>query len=168
MKPVKILSGSILLSVFLFYTSGVFCFYHLQGQAIKKEHTTQKLKEKNKEELTILHLALKDISWVEEHEFYFDSKLYDLVSFTRSGDSLTCVVYHDEKEQKLKEKYNVFAQSDENEKKGNHNQFKSYPKFQAAQVYLLHFLTNSVHTYPVIQKKLNPVYIGLISPPPES
>lgn len=150
-----------------FYTAGMYCFYHLRQASIQKAHIAEKLAEKEEEELTELRMLMTEISWVDEHEFYFDGKLYDIVSAEQTGDSLFCVAYHDAEEQMLKEKYTGWMGDDEDKREQEHHSFKFFPKFFASDTFVFH--QTSEKKYPLLyQSKYRTLVYSLVtSPPPE-
>lgn len=51
------------------------------------------------ENLAFKRMSLHDVTWNGEHEIWHQGKLYDIEDEIISGDSLSCFVYEDEKEE---------------------------------------------------------------------
>lgn len=153
--------------MFLYYTAGMYCFYHVREIAIKKAHIAEKLKEKNADELQELIIPLQQVKWVDSHEFFYKGKLYDIVTSSIVNDTMNCVAYHDTEEQKLKEDYNAHISGEKENSEHKQSHFKVYPQFTKGQTIV--FLNYKID---VSSAELNTIfilapYILLNSPPPE-
>jgi hypothetical protein len=153
--------------MFLYYTAGMYCFYHLQDAAIKKAHSAEALRENKSEELVELRFALAEIQWEDEHEFYHAGKLYDIVSAKQTNDSLFCVAYHDGEEQTLKENYNAFIGGETKQKEQQQPSFKLYPKFLAEQKIVFVYTYTYLTAKQPAHQNTDPAYVLVFSPPPE-
>ncbi len=167
----------ILLGIFLFNTAGYFIAFKILQYQIQKEIKTEIKQQLDPSECTIITIPkheLNNIAWEDEgEEFYYKEELYDIIRSTETKDSITFCCINDQKEEELLEKLNDHIDrhsiehkslKNRNAKKINNPVKKLF--FEVASSSFLS-ITNQSITFPSDYFYYTPVFIEIVSPPPE-
>ncbi len=167
----------ILLGIFLFNTAGYFIAFKILQYQIRKEIKAEIKQQLDPSECTIITIAKREITsiaWEDDgEEFYYKGELYDIIRSTETKDSITFCCINDEKEEELLEKLNdhidrhsIAYKSLKNRsaKKLNNPVKKLF--FQVASSSFLSATNRSIR-FPSDYFYYTPVFIEIVSPPPE-
>jgi hypothetical protein len=126
MKKAGIIS---VLLIFIFQSVGVFLLFRLKQSDIRQEIKSRIKAGVPEAELTIFRFdseKLKQLKWVDGHEFIYQERMYDIVSTTYDGEIVVYHCLHDIQETRLfKDLNNLVANKmskDKNSREGNHAQ----------------------------------------------
>ncbi len=154
--------------------------HFMRKMEIKKEVKSKILKGISDEEITILTFHHQDVQrllrWEHPREFEYQKMMYDIVSKTEKGDSVTYHCWADIKESALNHEINklveIACHNDPNERQNNRFQFEFFKNifFQQtiADLYFSWNASDDILTYcPEYHFTFKSIYQLLATPPPE-
>lgn len=99
----KILGAILLTLILIFQFSGGHLLFHIQRARIKKEIKHQIKNGVPEDEMTTftIHKSKSALQWINDHEFWHDGHMYDVVLQTIEGDSLYLQCINDDQETSL-------------------------------------------------------------------
>lgn len=123
MKKAGIIS---VLLIFMFQSVGMFLLFRIKQADIRQEIKSRIKAGVPEAELTIFRFNpenLKQLKWVEDHEFIYQERMYDIVSTAYEGEIVIYHCLHDKQETRLFKDLNKLVANklgkDKNSRDGN-------------------------------------------------